>query len=264
MRESPENRGEGRRWAEPARERSDARREGEALGPAAYPEAKDSSRFHVAGCVRPWIAPVGVGLAAFLLVAGLGPRLIDSRPPPPEPWQVAAEEGHVWPFEAACGEASFLLVAPDGRNTAGLADERLDWVSGNLALYNATAGDPARTGFATALPCAPRPAGPNATVYVFLATGRLLASNAPEAEQARFRKDSSYVPLPGGAWNGTALPPEWQEVLRPLEARLRALPAGGVFTAVLWAHPYAEALGPLAVTVRAGPAPAETAPAAPS
>ncbi|MCA1819066.1 MAG: hypothetical protein ABR562_08385 [Thermoplasmatota archaeon] len=209
--------------------------------------------------MKAWLAPLALGLVVAAATAALGPRLIDTRPPPDPPWKEAAARGYVLPFPAT-ETGSLLVVAPDGHAAAESAlrqdgEEAVAWETPNLGFLRPVA-----------TPCC-GPAGPvPATVYVFRADGGLLGSNDGRAQVARFRLDANYVALPNATWsNGTlaatagTLPDSLRPVLQALQVELAGLQAGSVGVAVVREYPHADALGPLYVTVRAGAAAAGSA-----
>jgi hypothetical protein len=97
------------------------------------------------------------------------------------------------------------------------------------------------------------------TFYAFRPDGKLLASNAPDAQVLRFDLDGDYTQLPratywlgdGPAPNGTRpVPEQAQGLVRELRGDLAGLPEGGIATRLLERYPYAGIFGPLWVTLR--------------
>jgi hypothetical protein len=97
-----------------------------------------------------------------------------------------------------------------------------------------------------------------ATAYVFDQDGALLASNAPDAAQARFTKGADFHQLPGGAWYvgdndtppaGTIDPPPLAgAIVARLLPQLEGLPEGGVASST--SNAFVALYGTLFITVR--------------
>jgi hypothetical protein len=193
---------------------------------------------------RPWL-PWAVGGAVALVTILVGPHVLDTRPPPPKAWEVAAQQGAVFPFLE--GEGPRLFVAQD------VAVPQATWLSKRVGVIPA---EPAR-----ACPCIPAsgPTAVRATAYVFREGGTLLGTNAPSADAQRFRPDSYFTSLPNATWylgEGAApagtqkLPEAWAPLVARLRAEVAGLGAGDLAAVAIHDHPRMGSLGPLFVALR--------------
>ncbi|MEK6985646.1 MAG: hypothetical protein AABX89_04615 [Candidatus Thermoplasmatota archaeon] len=97
------------------------------------------------------------------------------------------------------------------------------------------------------------------TLYVFKTGDRLLASNAPANETARFTLDGDFQPLPPitlDLGNGTKqpgtmrLPASLASFAAPIRENLTGRASGDVVDLTVTQHPWLDLLGPLRVVAR--------------
>ncbi|HET6398834.1 MAG TPA: hypothetical protein VFH47_04705 [Candidatus Thermoplasmatota archaeon] len=223
----------------------------------------------------PYAAPAQEGVLPNAFLPGLT-WVFEQAPAPSRPTCPPAN-GTQPP--AACPEAAYasdpvVLLAPGrdgpGRGTPGAGtghEANVSWRTPAVALVQVrhdpslelaapwVSGAPP----ANATPYDPQRDAVQVTFYAVNDAGQVLASNAPDAELARFALSGDFQALPARAWylgDGAAppgsfeMPAQAKPLLRPLLPRLAGLTEGAVATHVLEQHPYLWATGPLTLTLR--------------